>query len=932
MIAKFDNTTRDGNGTGLREYLENGTKNDRDLKDKRFTLYGDIDILEDCIKLGHDRGYKETYRNIVVSFSEDHVPEEVLRDIAEQYIKQYCIGYDDDEYVAYAEAHLPKYKYKEITNPNTGEVTHLDRKPHIHITFALYSPKLDKQLSLNSNDKRIYDIDLLTRKIELEHGFEKPILKAVQKDITQYRAEKGTQKKADDRRDIKTRIDAFLQEYLHTIKSFKQLKEELIAEFNIKILNESTANAKTKSITIEHNGKKIRLKGDLFHDATFTQAKDNLLKKESYTAYKESNLLPLEAENLKALTKKLHEYNTKKIEEIKGLNTHARNKAKKFFAEYEKEPQTKEERVQNYISYQAKTYKSIYNKTIPYDLKGFWIKKFDDNGYVFLKNKNKDINVIDKGSKIEAKGGNVKEEARLAFEVAVAKGWEVKDILATGSLEFQIEIEQLKKEYTKEMQNPQIKSTVTNTEEKSKGIIEQMIEATKEEKQVTALTRFKKDLNPQFLYETFELDAEKYPFYFDKEKGEYRIVCGKRKYNVVDFCMKEMHYNFKESVTHLEEAQRSQELKALSKAQTEITPSKTAQAFKTEVFKQLDEAKKEDLSIFTVAQGYKVDESKSSHSYRVMKHPETGDKIIISKTKNDVYMYYNIDNEHDKGTVYDFFKNRGVTDPKEMLKAIKGTDAEAIKANMPILATPKTSYNLEVLAQEYKSFKSYRESGNTYLQSRGISKEITDQYSSIKVDARNNVVTPMYAHFEGKFVKSSSFDVCGYNQKLQSPLTKGKDGTPLEKPLKDLNKGNKSITILNADKPEEVKHIVTTEAFIDGLSYIQANNLDPKNTVIISTNGQTSESSLNLITELAERYPNAEVILAYDNDDKGKKFAESTKAKIQRAKTHFSTAKDWNEELQNRQKVQQAQAQEEQKAREAQAHKKGKRRKSTNTQ
>lgn len=84
---------------------------------------------------------------------------------------------------------------------------------------------MSKQLSLNSNDKRIYDIDLLTRKIELEHGFEKPILKAVQKDITQCKGRKGTQKKADDRRDIKTRIDAFLQEYLHTIKSFKQLKK-----------------------------------------------------------------------------------------------------------------------------------------------------------------------------------------------------------------------------------------------------------------------------------------------------------------------------------------------------------------------------------------------------------------------------------------------------------------------------------------------------------------------------------------------------------------------------------------------------------------------------------------------------------------------------------------------------------------------------------
>lgn len=55
MIAKFDKTTRDGNGTGLREYLENGTHNDRDLKDKRAT--GTV-VLTPWSHNLPDRGYK----------------------------------------------------------------------------------------------------------------------------------------------------------------------------------------------------------------------------------------------------------------------------------------------------------------------------------------------------------------------------------------------------------------------------------------------------------------------------------------------------------------------------------------------------------------------------------------------------------------------------------------------------------------------------------------------------------------------------------------------------------------------------------------------------------------------------------------------------------------------------------------------------------
>lgn len=152
------------------------------------------------------------------------------------------------------------------------------------------------------------------------------------------------------------------------------------------------------------------------------QAKDNLLKKEDYAPYK-SDLLPVEAENLKTISKKLQEFNTKKTEEIKGLNTHARTKAKERFAEYEKEPITKEERVKNYISCQAKAY-TIYNKTIPYDLKGFWIKNLMITAMLSSKIKTKILMLLIKT--LKSKQRAVISKRRTKLTLSCTKGWKIK--------------------------------------------------------------------------------------------------------------------------------------------------------------------------------------------------------------------------------------------------------------------------------------------------------------------------------------------------------------------------------------------------------------------------------------------------------------------------------------------------------------------------
>ena len=428
MIAKFDSTSRGGNGVGLKDYLENGTNNDRDEKDKRVTLYGDIDILQSCIKIGHDKGYKETYRNIVVSFAENYVKNDDLKDIALKYISQYVKGYKSDEVVAYAEVHIPKILYKTKINRITGESEKVRRKPHIHISFAMYSPKLNKQLMLNSNDKRIYDINLLTRKIELDYGFKQVELKSIAKDITQV---KSTSKKLNNRRDIKAHIDKYIHENIKYINSFKVFKEKLINNFEIEIVRESTVKAKTKSITILYKNKKIRLKGNLFNSSTFNDAKKQLMNTDKSSI--EVNYKLNEQKRLDKINIDLDQFNTAKSEYIELHNKYARDKAKERFIEPMEVPVTV--KTINYISYQAKIYKAVYGANIDYDLKGFYIKKFDNspNPITVISNKSKNIKVVDRGSEITVEGYNLKEEVTISLEMAIAKGWKLENILSSGS-------------------------------------------------------------------------------------------------------------------------------------------------------------------------------------------------------------------------------------------------------------------------------------------------------------------------------------------------------------------------------------------------------------------------------------------------------------------------------------------------------------------
>lgn len=394
--------------------------------------------------------------------------------------------------------------------------------------------------------------------------------------------------------------------------------------------------------------------------------------------------------------------------------------------------------------------------------------------------------------------------------------------------------------------------------------------------------------------------------YFDNKKGEYRVtVNGTRNLNAVDYLIKAHDYSFKEASELLESAYMQQLENKLSE-RIEVKETKAVKELKTSLMDIINNAKKEDLAFFAYAQGYRENKDKASANWYAMKNPETGDKIIISN-KNGTYWYYNPENDNDKGTIYDFYKNRGVTKLSDMVQLVKGADKN-IKIGS-LSTTSNKDIDIKSLENKYKELKSLFETNNQYLRNRGITEDILKYYSTIKVDEKNNIVTPMYKQerdlkgFENNTnYNPDNLRFSGYNQKLGKPITITKDGKTREKPLKDLNQGYKGLTVLLSDnfqKEDNVSqmNVVVAESFIDALSYMQLKKLNPKNTMLISTNGQQSESMIKSIQSLTSRYPNNKTVLAYDNDKKGDKFAEQTKQFIPNAIREKSKLKDFNEDL-----------------------------------
>lgn len=163
-----------GHNSGFAEYLRTGKKEGsslhRDELDKRIILHGDLDITDNIVNAMPDNG-DDRYLHITLSFKENHISDEQIKTVLDEFRTQLFNAYDEREYAFYAEAHLPKIK--RILNESTGDME--ERKPHIHIII----PKINmcdgsylSPVGYYPHNERY--VEAIQESINTKHGLQSP--------------------------------------------------------------------------------------------------------------------------------------------------------------------------------------------------------------------------------------------------------------------------------------------------------------------------------------------------------------------------------------------------------------------------------------------------------------------------------------------------------------------------------------------------------------------------------------------------------------------------------------------------------------------------------------------------------------------------------------------------------------------------------------
>jgi len=300
--------------------------------------------------------------------------------------------------------------------------------------------------------------------------------------------------------------------------------------------------------------------------------------------------------------------------------------------------------------------------------------------------------------------------------------------------------------------------------------------------------------------------------------------------------------------------------------------------------------------------GYDIKRDKTSANSIVMSNG--AETLVISKKPDENYLYYNVHNKGDKGTIWQFAKNRGL----KVQNILKGLSDEELKNHH--IKISSSSYDKDELVKDFQELKPYNKNSSSLSNIRAINPKVTkDMNNTIKIDKFRNVVFPTYSIVS---VDDKNFltQTGTIKKLLEKPLTHDKEGKPYDKPLKSLSAGGTGLAIVKNDKvsPQNIKAIVTTEDIIDTLSYAQLNKIDLDESLLVAFNGSMKQESVKAFEYLIKTTPNLEkVIKAFDNDKQGNEYDHkiNTILKEQRAdiknETHKSISKDWNEDLKKQQ-------------------------------
>ena len=287
-----------------------------------------------------------------------------------------------------------------------------------------------------------------------------------------------------------------------------------------------------------------------------------------------------------------------------------------------------------------------------------------------------------------------------------------------------------------------------------------------------------------------------------------------------------------------------------------------------------------NLTAFAAASGYELDERASSRNSATMSNA-AGDKIIIGRAADGHWIYFSVRDDTDHGSIIDFTQKRGGGSLGKIRKQLRE------HLSTPPAPPVSSLKSLEPLSRDLvkvrAAFSAMRpmESCKQFLkQVRGIPSSVLDSKrfdGRILSDDFSNAIFPHWnaEGLSGYEIKNENFTgfAPGGQKGLWGSRTRVTDKT-----------------------------LIIAETAIDALSYAALFGF--KRCRFVSTAGQLNPEQPELLKRAAAKMvgPDAEIILAFDNDEAGHSLAETLQpilSELLICHRHFpaTVGKDWNDEL-----------------------------------
>lgn len=163
-----------GGNSGIKDYLENGRKQDRhfsrDELDKREPIHGDLELTDSIINSIPDNG-QDRYLHITMSFKEKDIKSDTIKESVNDFVSMTMAAYKKDEFNYYAEIHHPRLK--NIYNSETNEMD--ERLTHVHIVIP--KRNLLSSTRLNPMGNYMHNVEYMEaiqEKVNNDYSFESP--------------------------------------------------------------------------------------------------------------------------------------------------------------------------------------------------------------------------------------------------------------------------------------------------------------------------------------------------------------------------------------------------------------------------------------------------------------------------------------------------------------------------------------------------------------------------------------------------------------------------------------------------------------------------------------------------------------------------------------------------------------------------------------